>query len=272
MKSTFLSIILSVTLSAYTDVQLRPISRAEYLAYAKEAADSVWAKHPAEVKRWRESIDTNYVFGYNPPGTDPILAGVSAQLYKDTKDRKYADRARKLLVGYGDYKTAYPKSFALKRPEYEKGLPALPNFFTAPSYIRAYRLLKDEDVLTKKDKEIIEQNIAESADFILRTQEWGPMNRATLRAEVLTGAVKTVPHHPNARLWEMMARSIMDDNWGKWGIEDASLYNGIWLYTSHISFLPMDRSPSLAIQTARQPGIAFSSVLRRGRLFIKIRR
>jgi len=211
--------------------QLRPITKAEYLAYVHEAVDSAWANHPAEVQRWKASIDTSYIFGYNPPATDAILAGLYARLYKDTKDSKYAERARQLLVEYGEYKKAYPPTYPKTRLEYAKGLPALPNIFIAPSYIRAYLLLKDENVLSAKDKMVIEQNIAESADFLLNFQEWGPMNRATLRAEALMGAVKSLPQHPNAHYWEMMARSIMDDNWGKWEIEDASGYNGIWLYS-----------------------------------------
>jgi hypothetical protein len=231
MKAIRLSIALSFLVPSLAFSQLRSVSRAEYLAYVKEAADSAWFNHPAEVKRWKESIDTNFVFGYNPPGTDPLLAGVCAQLYKDTKEKKYLDRAKAMLVGYGEYKKAYPKSYTARRPEYAKGLPALPNIFLSPSYIRGYRLLKDEHVFTSAERSIIEQSIAESADFLISFQEWGPMNRAMLRAETLIGAVKSLPNHPNVRQWEMMARSIIDDNWGKWEIEDASGYNGVWLYS-----------------------------------------
>jgi hypothetical protein len=231
MKYLHFCIIFLILLTSPTLSQLQPLSHAELMTYIKEAADSAWIKHPAEVKRWRESIDTNYVFGYNPPGTDPILAGVCAELYRDTKDRKYSDRAKQLLIEYGEYKKAYPVNYFRKRLEYAKGLPALPNIFLAPSYMRAYRLLKDENVLSSSEKAIVERNIAESADFLLNFQEWGPMNRAMLRAETLMGAVKTVPNHPNARMWEMMARAIANDSWAKWEIEDASLYNGVWLYS-----------------------------------------
>ena len=66
--------------------------------------------------------------------------------------------------------------------------------------------------------------------YLLRSQEWGPMNRAALRAESLAWAVKALPQHPDADKWRMQCRALGDDNWGNWEIEDASLYNAVWLY------------------------------------------
>ena len=37
-------------------------------------------------------------------------------------------------------------------------------------------------------------------DYLLRSQEWGPMNRTVLRAESLAWAVRALPDHPQANL------------------------------------------------------------------------
>jgi hypothetical protein len=52
-------------------------------------------------------------------------------------------------------------------------------------YIRAYDLLNRQNLFTQEEKQKIENDIAESLEYLLRTQEWGPMNRAALRAESL---------------------------------------------------------------------------------------
>ena len=42
--------------------------------------------------------------------------------------------------------------------------------------------------------------------YMLRTQEWGAMNRGLLRAENLAWAVRALPGHKNVKIWEMQRR------------------------------------------------------------------
>jgi hypothetical protein len=62
------------------------------------------------------------------------------------------------------------------------------------------------------------------------------MNRAMLRAEGLLYAAKVVPHHPHQPRWRTMGNAIAGDNDGQWEIEDATGYNGVWMY-SLLSYL-----------------------------------
>ena len=206
------------------------VSRAEYLAYCNAAAEESWKSLDEQHERWRKNIDVEYVFGYNPPANDVYLAALYANLYELEGNREFLERARGLLVNYGEYKKAYPPDYVKSRPEFARGLPALPNIFSFPQYIRAYDVLKGAGVLSQQDKKTIEQNIAESADFMIDFQEWGPMNRALLRAECMAYAAKVMPDHPRASIWRMLGHAIGDDSWGQWEIEDATGYHGIWLY------------------------------------------
>jgi hypothetical protein len=97
-------------------------------------------------------------------------------------------------------------------------------------YIRAYEILKSHGLFTPQERAVIVDTIADSMTYLLRSQEWGSMNRAALRAESLAWAVRALPEHPQAPRWEMMRRALGDDNWGNWEIEDATIYHAVWLY------------------------------------------
>lgn len=224
--------------------QQSAISKKEYRTYITEAAEYGWNNLDASREKWRENIDLDYVFGYNPPANDIYLAALSVNLYEITQEKKYLDRTKELLLYYGKYRDAYPPDFYKTRPEYGDRLPALPNIFTFGKYVHAYAGLQKHGTLSKEDREVIEGNIAESADFLIHFQEWGPMNRAMLRAEALLYAAKVMPNHPHQQKWAMLGQAIADDNWGQWEIEDASGYNAIWLYAllGYASYVREDES------------------------------
>ncbi len=231
-KASFIIICLNLLLlAAQSNAQQNAISKQEYLAYITSTAEEGWNNLEASRKTWRENINLDYVFGYNPPGNDIYLAALSANLYDITKEEKYLGRTKELLIYYGNYRAAYPADFHKTKAEYGDHLPAIPNIFTFGKYVHAYAALKKNPSLRKKEREIIENNISESADFLVHFQEWGPMNRAMLRAEALLYAAKVLPNHPNQNKWAMLGQAIADDNWGQWEIEDASGYNAIWLYS-----------------------------------------
>jgi len=173
--------------------QTNAISTEEYLSYMVPAAEEGWQNLEAERETWRKNIDLKNVFGYLPPGNEIYLAALSVNLFEISGEPKYLDRARRVLLGYAEYKKAYPPDYYKTQAQYAQGLPALPNIFTFSKYIYAYALLQKHVLLSPHEREIIDQNIAESADFFVNFQEWGPMNRAMLRAEGLLFAAKVLP-------------------------------------------------------------------------------
>jgi len=208
-----------------------PVTKAEYVAYAKAAAEATWATYDEVVARWRKTFDPKNVFGYRAPGGLLEMAAIYAQLYEAERNPEYVRRAKKVLLTYGDYRSEFPESARKARFDYEDGVPALPDFFTVMRYIRAYEILHRLGQLAPAEAAAAETVISESVAYMLRTQEWGAMNRGMLRAENLAWAVRALPRAKSAGVWEMQRRALGDDNWGHWEIEDATIYNGVWLYS-----------------------------------------
>ncbi len=209
---------------------LEAVPRSQYLDYARKAADYTWKNFDQIIQRWKEGFDPENVFGYRPPGGLLEMAVIYAYLYKQEKKPEYATRSKKILLTYADYRSAYPEWARKKRPDYEEGIPMLPDFFTVMRFLRAYDILKTAGVLSPEENHKIQGDITDSMEYVLRTQEWGPMNRTALRAESLAWAVRALPDHPDTNKWEMQRKALGDDNWGNWQIEDATIYHGVWLY------------------------------------------
>jgi len=169
--------------------------------------------------------------GYRPPSNEVYLAALCANLYSITGKAEYLDAVKTILLSYAEYKDLYPKDFYKTRPEYEDGLPALPSMFSFGKFVHAYHILNTNSTLDEKEQKAIEAQIAEGANFIIRDQEWGPMNRSMLRAEGLLYAVKALPNHPDRTAWLATGNALLGDNINQWNIEDASMYHAIWLYS-----------------------------------------
>ena len=209
---------------------LQPVPRFSYLEYARKAADHAWENYDNVIQRWKEGFDPESVFGYRPPGGLLEMAVIYAYLYKQEQKPEYAARSKKILLRYPGYRSAFPEWAREKRPDYGNGIPMLPDFFTVMRFLRAYDILKNAGVFSLEENQNLQNNIAHSMAYVLQTQEWGPMNRAALRAESLAWAVRALPGHPDAKKWEMQRKALGDDNWGNWQIEDATIYHGVWLY------------------------------------------
>lgn len=208
-----------------------PVPRSLYLSYARASADWLWEHYDEVIQGWEKSFDPENVFGYRAPGGLLEMAVIYSYLCTQEKNEDYIQRSKKVLLTYGDFRYMYPDYARKQRPDYAAGVPALPDFFTVMRYIRAYNTLDRLNVIQPEENEKIVTTIAESMTYLLRTQEWGPMNRTALRAETLAWAVRALPHHPQAKTWEMQRRALGDDNWGNWEIEDATIYHAVWLYS-----------------------------------------
>lgn len=215
----------------YEIIATNPKQRTNYLEFARASADWTWNHYDSLILNWKQNLDPANVFGYRPPGRLLEMATIYSYLFELEGNENYASRAKKILLTYHDFRREYPESAARQRTDYEDGVPALPDFFTVMRYIRPYETLNRLKILTTAEQRKIEAIITASLNYLLRTQEWGAMNRAILRAESLAWAVRALPHHPQATIWRMLYKSIGDDNWGNWEIEDASLYNAVWLYS-----------------------------------------
>lgn len=206
------------------------IPKAAYLEYARGSADWLWDHYDEVIQRWKERFDPENVFGYRPPGGLLEAAVIYSELFDKEENPVYVQRAKKLLLGYESFRAMYPDWAVDKRSDYDDHPPVLPDFFTAMRYIRSFEILKREEILSPEECRSVENNIVDSMRYLLRTQEWGPMNRAALRAETLAWAVRALPDHPAAEKWEIQRKAIGDDNWGNWEIEDATIYHAVWLY------------------------------------------
>ncbi|MDD4644572.1 MAG: hypothetical protein PHY99_01125 [Bacteroidales bacterium] len=215
--------------TAQTPVQQIPLKK--YLEYARASADYVYSQKDSIVIKWRKAMDPEDIFGYRAPGNLLEMAAIYATLYEMEGNKKYAERAKEVLLTYGDYAKEFPVAIARRKADYVDGVPALPDFFTTMRYLQAYDKLKDKGILSVSEKAKVEDLIAKCLVFLLRTQEWGAMNRSALRAETLCWAVRVLPNHPVTPMLKTYEQALLSDNWGKWEIEDASLYHGVWLYS-----------------------------------------
>jgi hypothetical protein len=201
-----------------------------YLDYARASADYIYDQRDSVVIKWRKTINPEDIFGYRAPGNLLEMAAIYATLYDLEGKKKYAERAKEVLLTYGQYTKEFPVAISRRKADYADGVPALPDFFTTMRYLQAYDKLKNKGFLTTAEMTKIDDLIAQSLVYILRTQEWGAMNRSALRAETLSWAVKVLPNHAVSPMLKMYEQALLSDNWGQWEIEDASLYHAVWLY------------------------------------------
>jgi hypothetical protein len=219
-------ILLTVNGQPQTKVPLK-----KYLEFAREAADWTWEKYDSLEKLWIKNIDPMNVFGYQPPSGYLEAATIYATLFEMEGNKKYAERAKTILLKYGGYTKYYPESAVKAIPDYSEGTPALPDFFTTMRYIKPFEIRKRKGYLTNAEIGEITNVLIHNMNYLLLAQEWGAMNRAALCAETLGWAVRALPEIPEAEKWRSYEQAIGNDNWGNWEIEDAMLYHAVWLYS-----------------------------------------
>lgn len=188
-------------------------------------------------KRWRDGLRPEdatekvwgELFGYNPPGTAIQLAYLHAWLYSKQTRPADAVRAAGYLKRMADYRALVPEDMTRARVEYGTGLPAVPSFFQLADFAEAWWRVRGAEAVDAETRAAVDDALAGSADFIRVFPEWGPHNRALLRAECLAWCAKALPDHPSAGTWSDLSRVLADDSYGQWEIEDAQIYHPIWL-------------------------------------------
>jgi hypothetical protein len=198
-----------------------------YMGYALRTANHYADSLDHFLAKWRQAPVTALDGSYTPGVSEVYLAALCANLYAMGQGNKYLEVAKTILVRYREY---LPHDSA-QRVEYAHGMPVVPNFFTLPKYARAAEVVLAHAPCTRAERQAITASLASSANFTLATQEFGPMNRAMLRAEGLLLTARAIPGHPNAPQWRRQGQAILHDNLTNWNMEDAGMYASIWLYS-----------------------------------------
>jgi len=205
--------------------------REAYLSLAERSYQRGVTTIPEGIERWKETWEPTPEWGYAPPDGAAYHSRVAGLLYRRTGDEVYAREAIHYLSTQHELKAWFPEEMRGFRPDYADGIPTITNFFGLCYFIDGYKLVKDSPSMTEEAREAIETSIAESANYIFFFPEWGPHNRAMLRAYALLLASQAVPDHPDAPRWRKLSDILASDSWGRWEEEDAQIYHPVWLIT-----------------------------------------
>ena len=231
--------ILTLSLSAQ-------VTKREYLALIKRAAEEGIKTHPQSLETWKKNPKYFELFGYLGPSTQVYLADLLGYLYLETKDKKYAEQARDMLISVVDMREQYTDEFKSRRAEYRNGVPAITDFFVMPPYLRSYMRTRDSGAFDNNTRLRIERDLAFSLNHVFYFPEWGAHNRAMLRAESLYYGSVALANHPDAKKWRQMAETLASDSLKQWEIEDATLYHAVWLY-SMFSYAGVSNQPDVLL-------------------------
>ena len=149
----------------------------------------------------KKNFDRESIFGFRPPSRILEMATIYANLYKIEGNKIYAERAKKVLDVYGDFRKYYPEKNRARRPDYKKFVPPLPDFFTVMRYIRPYDILNRKGMISKSENKRYGEIIKQSIEYTMATQEWGAMNRSALRAETIAWGVRALPNTERIEAW-----------------------------------------------------------------------
>ncbi len=178
------------------------VTKEDYLRVIKDTEEKIWNGYEAELKAWQNSDPAQR--SKEPPKPN-FYNGAKCEgfLYNVKGERKYAERARQLLLDFpaGDHT------------------------------IQAIRFIEKSGVLSPSDLKIIEARLVKAADWAVNYwTEWGAMNHSTNHVvNLLTAIMDYLPDHPNYSRWKQKRDINLSSSWGLWSIEDSQNYIPIWL-------------------------------------------
>lgn len=202
-------------------------TRQEIVTWIKKAYDVDHGKVDTDIENWRKQFVPNPLFGYYVTKFPLQVATVAGFLYEQTGDRSLADFACRTMLRYREFVNAMPPDAVAKRPEYAEGVPPLDCAFDPVQFCPTVERIRP--ALSAADDAALAEVMADSLRFIWLFPEWGGHNRAMLRAASLAMAAHTWPKHAQAANWVSMADELAEESWGRWSIEDATLYQTHWL-------------------------------------------
>ena len=196
------------------------MSKEHYFHYMSHVAEQVFREYDQKLDaaklKWRET-GAYYPFYYLA-----YYANLESAIFSITKQKKYADRAIKALSDL---------SFCVNQESRNGEAPPiiLDSLFGPGNYMSAYLRLKD--FLNKNLIDAIETNVATVLNSYAGHPEWGTHNRAVERACSLLKGAQLFPRNQSASFWKTLGENIMEENYGKWSIEDSGTYSPIWFHS-----------------------------------------
>ncbi len=191
----------------------------------------------------RQIANSVPLFGYIPPRWMLDFGATCAFLYARTGEEKLADQTKSSLMFYRDWMKHIPINAASQRPEYEDGIPPMEPVFYPVIYTPAVQNIRE--TLSSSELDTLVSLLAKTLKPIWRFPEWGGHNRAMLRAAGLALAAEAFPDHADACQWGNLADELAEESWGRWSIEDATLYQPHWLRALFIYAHAREREKAL---------------------------
>ena len=146
------------------------------------------------------------------------LAGMTA-LHSQTGDAKLLDWAREDMLWMVD-----------SAIENGRTRPFIDSFRNLQPFCESYFYLREHSRFSEAEQKKIEDQIRASVHTHYDYTDWGAQNRASVDGASFLWAAKTMPNDPEVEKWRRYGDALLYDSWGKWSIEDASIYNPFWLF------------------------------------------
>jgi hypothetical protein len=96
-------------------------------------------------------------------------------------------------------------------------------------FCEAYRCLRDGGHLSAVERARVEAQLRASGETHFAFTDWGPHNRAAVDASCFLLLADTLPSDPLAARWRGYGEALLADSWGRWSMEDASIYPPLWM-------------------------------------------
>ncbi|MDB6168847.1 MAG: hypothetical protein JWM88_1711 [Verrucomicrobia bacterium] len=121
--------------------------------------------------------------------------------------------------------------------------PLFSSFRYLPPFCETFLHLQREGQLSAAEIAAVSAQISASAATHLDRTDFGTHNRALIDGAAFYYAALAVPGDPAAARWRQYGESLAADTWGKWSIEDASIYQPFWLTYSLVLADLLGRAP-----------------------------
>ncbi|MCK5757459.1 MAG: hypothetical protein KAH14_00080 [Clostridiales bacterium] len=206
------------------------MKKQQYLDYVKKAIVKGREDYEGATKRWRESFDADFMFGYTSPGHISSQLHMEGLIFNITGEKEYANKVKDGLLLPIKLAEIFPEEIRVQRNEYHRGVPLMEPLFQLHAYMNSYLDIKDTGLLSDEDVEIVKQSVIRSITPLTFCPEWGAHNRSMLRACALVQAAVVVGDTEETREWIKLADYLAEESMGRWSLEDAAHYIPLWLF------------------------------------------
>lgn len=202
-------------------------TRGDYLNFAETLSDMFWSDYEQRLEEIRRKAAQ--AGNCQPFGHLAHLAAIEAFRYRMNGEPIHGQRAKQAMQDISSGRECYQQHSPAAPGENGKSPPVLDSMFNLTEYLRAYELLEKAGLFSASEKAAVQLSVAGALEPVFPMPDWGPHNRAVSRALNLETAASLFPQAEEAALWRSMASNLIEDSWGRWSIEDSTIYTPIWL-------------------------------------------